>query len=394
MISKKLSLTKHYVFDRLVDEIGSLQPGMTEADVRGELGSPHPELADDIFAYDEEGSLLDSLLIQSCRQGGGTAASRVTALRVIWVSLVAADERLQLVLRFMSEPNGKLNESLYKTTTIAQLLKEKVAVDSRKAASNLAHYFEQARIFEPDRYGPAIVGVARALDTESAVPLCIAHLAEVSGWDDPPEQAVNLGVHRWLNLTEERFKELATSAMATAPPDEEPHKPPPVAVRSPKLVLELQYVVADEKIGIVAPWARHVDPDVLENATREHRATQNKLAKWAQDKGFKTVRPYGDPLFDVGWWSSNEETGAEKFCVAEVKSLGVDNEVRQVRLGLGQVLDYRKQLKDAGFEAVAVLAVSRKPVHHKHWNLLAADLKVVFCWPPFAALDEWLKRSR
>ena len=379
-MSRKISLTKHYVFDRLVREISSLQPGMMIAAVQSKLLSPHTELADDIFQYDESGLLLDSVLLQACRGGGETA------LRITWVSLVAADSRLPIVLRAMSLPNGKLNESLYATSKIQTLLSENAHVDSRKAASNLAHYFKQARIFEPKRRGSEIVGVESAPNTESAIPLCVAHLAEVLSWENPMKSAVDLGVHSWLNIKESRFKELASGAGTTARPDEEAANPPPITAHFHQPGLHLPYVDAAEDVGIAAPRARQVDADTLENATQEHRKTQNALAAWARTRGFETVRPDGDPLFDVGWWRS------EDFLVAEVKSLGVDNETRQVRLGLGQVLDYRKQLQDMGINAVAVLAVSRKPAI-QHWGELASELEVLFSWPPFVVLDDWVITS-
>lgn len=337
-MSGKISLTKHYVFDRLVREISSLRPGMTIQEVQGNLHSPHAELTDDIFQYDESGHLLDSVLLQACRGGGETA------LRITWVSLIAADSRLPIVLRAMSDSNGKLNASFYATSKIQTLLAEKAQVGNRKAASNLAHYFEQARIFEPMRRGFEIVGAESALNTEGAIPLCVVHLAEVLSWENPLKSAVDLGVHTWLNVTESRFEELASGVGATARPDDEAVNPLPIAAPIDSPRLDLPYVVQDENIAIAAPQAGRVDPETYENATREHRKTQNALAEWAKTKRFKTVLPGGDPKFDVAWW------GPEGFVVAEVKSLGAENEARQVRLGLGQTLDYRKQLRIYGFQ--------------------------------------------
>lgn len=377
MMAGKLSLTKHYILKRLVDEIASLRPGNTVADVQRALGSPHTELADDIFEYDQRGYLRDSVLLQVCREGGGA-----TALRVLWVSLVAADSRLRAVLRAMSQPSGKLNGSLYATTKILKLLRD-IQIDSRKAASNLAHYFEQAQIVVPERRGPEIVGVRRTLDTGGAVPLCVAHLADVFGWDDPVENAVKFGVHGWLNLDVGQFKRLAGGAPVTNLHDEEPVNPPPVVIRSSGPPRRLPYIDQTERTELVASQLRQFDPEALENATQEHRKTQNALAAWARSNECDPVRPDGDPLFDVGWWQS------ERFFVAEVKSLSADNEARQVRLGLGQVLDYQKQLKDLGIDATAVLAVSQVPAS-SYWVELARELGVVLCWPPFDALDEWL----
>jgi hypothetical protein len=83
-----LSLTKHYVLSRLVTEIASLRPGMSPSQVRQILQSPHVELADDLFQY-ENGQLVDSILLEVCRsQAPG-------AVRLVWVALVSADWRLR-----------------------------------------------------------------------------------------------------------------------------------------------------------------------------------------------------------------------------------------------------------------------------------------------------------
>lgn len=40
-----------------------------------------------------------------------------------------------------------------------------------------------------------------------------------------------------------------------------------------------------------------------------------------------------------------------------------------------------------GFNAIAVLAVSREPAS-EHWGELASELGVLFSWPPFVQLDK------
>lgn len=378
-MANELSLTKHYVFDNLVADIARLRPGMTERAVYKTLRSPHGELADDIFSY-QGGRLVDSVLLQTCRDGGGLANG------VLWVSLIAADWRLRKVLEAMRLPDGSLDESQFATTWIEGLFASTVDVSSRKAASNLAHYFDQAEILVVKRSGQEIVGVTRALDTAGLVPVCVAHLADVFTWRDPPQDAIDLGVHTWLNLDADHFRSLAGGG-ATAPVPEQSSTTPPVAPVFTGDGVRLPYVDQDVDAGIAAPQRRRADSDAIENATREHRRTQNELADWARESGFETVRPNGEPLFDVGWWSS------DALFIAEVKSLGADNEARQVRLGLGQVLDYRKQLQDAGTNSTAVLAVSRKPAAGEHWSALASEHGVVFCWPPFDALDAHMQTA-
>lgn len=67
--------------------------------------------------------------------------------------------------------------------------------------------------------------------------------------------------------------------------------------------------------------------------------------------------------------------------VAEVKSLTKDNEVRQLRLGLGQVLSYKHLLNWPGVKTVKpVLAVERRPTE-KYWEALCNEHGVILTWP-------------
>jgi hypothetical protein len=71
--------------------------------------------------------------------------------------------------------------------------------------------------------------------------------------------------------------------------------------------------------------------------------------------------------------------------VIEVKSLTKDNEDRQMRLGLGQVLMYRHQLatsRPPGVRRVrASIAVERRP-RNATWVELCRRLDVSLVWPP------------
>jgi len=140
----------------------------------------------------------------------------------------------------------------------------------------------------------------------------------------------------------------------------------------------LPYVEADESVALDYSEDWEFNPDALENASRLHRATQNALASWVRGQSLDPLRPDGDPLFDVGWWNGDHT----RFNVAEVKSLSVANESRQVRLGLGQVLDYRHQLESNGVDAQAVIALSGAPQSDR-WRELCGGVGVELTWPPF-----------
>ena len=375
-----LSLTKHYVLDRLVSEIARVRAGMSPAEVRDRLQSPHKELFDDLFLYDEA-IVVDSVLLEICRSASPGAT------RVVWVALVAADHRLQRVIsEVLTSPNGKLRSDAFSTDALEQSLGRVVDSPSRKAASNLLHYFEQARIVIPRKYGAKIVGIDVELDTRSAVPLSVAYLAERLHWSNPLQQALRLRVNAWLNLTPDEFAEalddpsiagLATSTtldIAEQLPESEKD-----TVAIPRL--DHPYREEDESAGIRLSGTREFDPDVMERASRSHRTLQNLVARWLRERGLTPVSPTEPPMFDVGWWDD------DVFWIAEIKSLHPRNESHQIRLGLGQLLDYAHQLARHGVMPRLALAVEREPVDSR-WVDLCGEHNVVLTWPPFVHLSE------
>jgi hypothetical protein len=156
---------------------------------------------------------------------------------------------------------------------------------------------------------------------------------------------------------------------AEEPPD--PGSPAPKAVGYEGAA----YRPADEASvrAPVAPFA--VDPNVIDRGTRGHARTQNALAEWAAARGYQPTRPgLGQPDYDVAWLAD------EVLFVAEVKSLTRVNEVRQLRLGLGQVLHYRHLLATTGRAVRAVLAVEREPSDDA-WKELCTSVGVQLVWP-------------
>jgi len=120
-----------------------------------------------------------------------------------------------------------------------------------------------------------------------------------------------------------------------------------------------------------------VDPAIKERALRSHAATQNALADLLTSRGLCPFSSLGDqPNFDIAW-----EQG-DTLWVAEVKSLTVENEEKQLRLGLGQILRYR-QLCSQQRRTRAALIIERAP-RDKTWITLCTSLGVVLAWP-----DEW-----
>ena len=75
------------------------------------------------------------------------------------------------------------------------------------------------------------------------------------------------------------------------------------------------------------------------------------------------------PAFDLAWRARGQ------LVVAEVKSLALDIELTQVRLGLGQVLDYAHTLN-----ARPVLVFERRP-NSPRWEALCDRHSVALAWP-------------
>ncbi len=117
-----------------------------------------------------------------------------------------------------------------------------------------------------------------------------------------------------------------------------------------------------------------VDPAVIERGVKGHAHTQNLLASTLKNLGIspRSPRPT-EPNFDIAW----EAEG--KLFVAEVKSLTSQNEEKQLRLGLGQVLRYSQQIGGNRI-AVPVLAVERPP-SDLSWQSLCDRLGVLLTWP-------------
>lgn len=119
------------------------------------------------------------------------------------------------------------------------------------------------------------------------------------------------------------------------------------------------------------------DPAELARALAGHADTQNALADFVSSFGFEPLSPVGNAAaFDLAW-----DTGAELW-LAEVKSLSAENETLQLRLGLGQVLEYADlQRRRLGRPVRPVLAVQAKP-SADHWTDVCASAGVTLTWAP------------
>ncbi len=119
-----------------------------------------------------------------------------------------------------------------------------------------------------------------------------------------------------------------------------------------------------------------MDPALVERGLRGHAVTQNLLADFVKKIGLEPRSPQAnEPNFDLAW-ENHDATS-----VAEVKSLSEQNEEKQLRLGLGQVIRYRFLLSRlTGKQVNAVLTVERQPADPS-WQGLCQGNGVLLVWP-------------
>ena len=118
-----------------------------------------------------------------------------------------------------------------------------------------------------------------------------------------------------------------------------------------------------------------VDPDAVDRATSSHVNLQNIIAEWLVSNGISPCQPKStEPPYDIGWEYN------ETIFLCEVKSLTDQNEEKQLRFGLGQILRYIYKLELTGANVVGLLMVERKP-QDREWIGLCKKLNVLIFWP-------------
>jgi hypothetical protein len=138
------------------------------------------------------------------------------------------------------------------------------------------------------------------------------------------------------------------------------------------------YVEADEHAEISPTSPEHTgrDPDLGGRGLRAHNVTQNLLAQAVRAAGQEPRRARPDePQFDLAW----ELNGVT--WVAEVKSTTPENEERQLRTALGQVLRYRYLLETHERTVRAMIATETEP-SDPSWIDLCGAQQVALVWAP------------
>jgi hypothetical protein len=72
--------------------------------------------------------------------------------------------------------------------------------------------------------------------------------------------------------------------------------------------------------------------------------------------------------------------------VCEVKSLTQDNEERQLRMAIGQVIRYRQQLTAKGHEPCFAVICTEKQPSDSSWDQLCESEGIVLVWPEVAVV--------
>ncbi len=123
------------------------------------------------------------------------------------------------------------------------------------------------------------------------------------------------------------------------------------------------------------PIELRIDLDALEKGTQRHEATRKALADFIAANGGEPREPGKAAPFDLGW---RDQDGT--IWIAEVKSLARTTETQQLRLGLGQVLDYRQAIATPDVPIRAALVIEQKPSDLR-WVEVCAAVGVVLAWP-------------
>ena len=132
----------------------------------------------------------------------------------------------------------------------------------------------------------------------------------------------------------------------------------------------VERAIAEERAADV--WL--YDPSERDRSTQVHRSLENWLIAQLRDAGIEPLDPAGEPYFDLAWLIEGH------LFVCEVKS-SANSEVHQLRLGLGQILQYRHLLRTRhGDSITACLLIESKPGDAR-WLDICRDQDVLLFWP-------------
>jgi hypothetical protein len=121
-----------------------------------------------------------------------------------------------------------------------------------------------------------------------------------------------------------------------------------------------------------------MDLSGLDKGTAAHESTISALIKYLAQRDI-AVHTFArnSPQFDAGWVVEDE------VFIAEVKSLTGTSQDQQIRLGIGQVLDYAHQLQrpGSGHSIRPTLVLEKRPADGR-WASLAQAVGIRLAWGP------------
>ena len=139
------------------------------------------------------------------------------------------------------------------------------------------------------------------------------------------------------------------------------------------------------------PTGLGLDLSGLDRGTSAHQATVTLLVAHLAPI---PVMGLSSPRVDAAWRAADEPT---VLFVAEVKSLTGARQVQQVRLGIGQLLDYAHAVRErppADVSAVRPVLVLEREPEDERWLSLASSLGILLtCAPTFPGLSGVTARS-
>jgi len=142
------------------------------------------------------------------------------------------------------------------------------------------------------------------------------------------------------------------------------------------LPLSLQGAYRPASATALSPTPHQTDGQTVHRGHLAHCELQDQLAKFIEDNGLTPHSPEGgDPPFDVMW---RMQSGTPR--IVEIKSMTSENERHQLRLALGQVLDYVHRVEEHGTKASGAIVIE-KPPSNARWERLCAKHGVVLAWP-------------
>jgi len=133
------------------------------------------------------------------------------------------------------------------------------------------------------------------------------------------------------------------------------------------------YRERDAEVQVRFPASRTPsDPDAYGRGLRSHIRTEQELARIAEERGLRPLTPtIEDPPFDVAW-----EMPDGSIVLVEVKSTTESNETKQLRLGIGQILDYADSLQRRGHRIHTAICTTT-PLRDRRWIDIASRVDVL-----------------